>query len=68
MPFSETFTPPFTQSQLRHCNIDLLLGDSNINALEAKHQDRLSISLAGYTHIIHESTHLGGDFLDHFLC
>ena len=46
--------------------MDLLLGDLNINSLEAKHQDRLSMSLAGYTHIIHEPTHLGGGFLDHF--
>ena len=43
-----------------------MLGDLNINSLEAKHQDRLSMSLAGYTHIIHEATHFGGGLLDHF--
>ena len=47
-------------------NIDLLLGDFNINTLDAKHQDRLSISLPGYTHIIHEPAHLGEGLLDHF--
>ena len=54
------------QQFVKGYNIDLLLGDFNINALDAKHQDRVSISLAGYTHIIHESTHLGGGLLDHF--
>ena len=43
-----------------------MLVDLNINSLEAKHQDRLSMSLAGYTHIIHEPTHLSGGLLDHF--
>ena len=43
-----------------------MLGDFNINALDTKHQDRLSISLAGYTHIVHEPTHLCGGLLDHF--
>ena len=54
------------QQYVKEYNVDLLLGDSNINALDAKHQDRLSISLAGYAHIIHEPTHLGGSLLDHF--
>ena len=40
--------------------IDLLLVDIKTNV------DRLSISLARYTHIIHEPTHLGGSLLDHF--
>ena len=40
--------------------IDLLLVDIKTN------EDRLSISLARYTHIIHEPTHLGGGLLDHF--
>ena len=62
MLFSKNFAPPFSQSQLHHCNFYLLLSDSNINALEAKHQDRLSISLARYTHIIHEPTHPSGTF------
>ena len=47
-------------------NIDILQGSFSINALDAKHQDRLSICLAEYTHIIHEPTHLGGGLLDHF--
>ena len=47
-------------------DIDLLLGDFNINALDSKHQDRLSIRLAEYTCIIHEPTHLGGGLQDHF--
>ena len=54
------------QQFVKECNIDLLLGDFNINALDTKHQDRLSISLAGYTHITHESTHLGKGLLYHF--
>ena len=41
-----------------------MLGDFSITALDAKHQDRLSISLAGYKHI-HESTHLGGRSKSH---
>ena len=54
------------QQFVKKYNIDLLSGDFNINALDAKHQDRLSISLAGYTHIIHGSAHLGGGLLNHF--
>ena len=42
-----------------------MLGDFSMISLDSKHQDRLGISLEGYTHI-HESTHLGGGILNHF--
>ena len=54
------------QQFVQKYSYDLLLGDFSINALDTKHQDRLSNSLAGYTHIVHEPTHLGGGLLDHF--
>ena len=54
------------QRFVKEYNIDLLLGDFSINALDTKHQDRLSICLASYTHIIHETSHLGRGLLDQF--
>ena len=51
---------------MKEYNIDLLLGDFNLNALDSKNQVRLRISLAGCTHIIHEPTDLGGGLLDPF--
>ena len=54
------------QQFVKEYDIDLFLRDFNINALDVKHQDGLSISLAGYAHIIHEPAHLGGGLLDHF--
>ena len=54
------------QQFVKEYNIDLLLGNFSINALDAKHQDRLSISSVGYTQIIHEPTHLGWGLLDQF--
>ena len=54
------------QQFVKEYNIDLLLGNFNINALDSKNQDRLSISLAGCTDIIHEPADLGGGLLDPF--